>query len=89
MLFSLHMISKLQLSQQLKAIISEVANVPAVTIKNTTDLQKDLGIDSFNATEILVAVEHKYKITIDPLEVFNLKLFKDVILLMEKYLLTK
>lgn len=49
------MIPKTKLSRELKNIISEVACVPASNIKNSTNLQRDLGIDSFNAAEILVA----------------------------------
>jgi len=75
-----------EIAKGLKNIISEVSNVPISSIKDSTDLQKHLGIDSFNATEILVAVEQKYGIRIDPAETFNLRTFKDVLKLAKKHL---
>ncbi|MFH1504062.1 MAG: acyl carrier protein [Candidatus Omnitrophota bacterium] len=79
------MISKTQLSKELKTIVSDVSCVAGSSIQNSTDLEKDLGIDSFNAAEILVAVEQKYKVTIDPAEVFSLRYFRQVVELVDAY----
>jgi len=70
----------------LKNIISEVAGVAPAAIKITTDLQKHLGIDSFNATEILVAIEKEYGITIDKADAFGVRTFQDVLRLAKKYI---
>ncbi|MBN1462101.1 MAG: acyl carrier protein [Paludibacteraceae bacterium] len=71
---------------ELKAIISDVANVPKSSIKESTDLQRQLGIDSFTTTEILVAIEQKYGVKLDRAEVFNIRRFRDVMKLARQYL---
>lgn len=83
------MISHQKIAKDLKGIIADVACVAISSVRNSTDLQEDLGIDSFNAAEILVAVENKYKIAVDPACVFNLRYFKDVVELVETYLKNK
>ena len=75
-----------KIASGLKHIISDVSNVRVSNIENSTNLQKDLGIDSFNAAEILVAVEQKYGIKVEPSEIFNLKTFSDVLKLTERYI---
>jgi len=75
-----------QIVSDLKGIIFETVNVPQSSISNSTNLQEHLGIDSFNAIEILVAIEQKYGITIDPLESFKIRTFKDMIDLTKQYL---
>lgn len=75
-----------ELSNDLKNIISEVTGVSPSTIKPSTDLQRHLGIDSFNATEILVAVEQKYGVIIDKADAFGVRTFIDVLNLAKKYL---
>lgn len=70
----------------LKNIISDVSGVSPAAIKLNTDLQKHLGIDSFNATEILVAVEQKYGITVNKADAFGVRTFKDMLNLAEKYI---
>lgn len=75
-----------KVSSELKTIISDVANVPKSSIKDSTDLQKKLGIDSFATTEILVAIEQKYGIKIEKAEAFTVRTFKDVMKLARQYL---
>lgn len=75
-----------RICNDLKNIISEVAGVSLSEIKVSTDLQKHLGIDSFNAVEILVAVEQKYGVVIDKADAFGVRTFKDILSLAEKYI---
>ena len=75
-----------KINNELKDIISDVANMPKFSIKNSTDLQKHLGIDSFATTEILVAIEQKYGIKIEKADAFNVRTFKDVMKLTRQYL---
>lgn len=79
----------MELEKELKKIISEVSGVSVSAIKDSTNLQRDLGIDSFNATEILVAVEQKYGITIQKAEIFGVKTVKDILKLAKRYLQKK
>lgn len=78
--------SRAKLSKELKSIVADIAGISISSINNSTDLQNDLGIDSFNAAEILVAVEKEYNITIDPAEVFSLRYFRQVVNLVMKIL---
>jgi len=75
-----------EIDSDIKKIINEVTNVPVQIIENSTDLREHLGIDSFAATEILVTIEQKYKITLDPAEIFNLRTFADIAELTQRYL---
>ncbi|MCX5699177.1 MAG: acyl carrier protein [Candidatus Omnitrophica bacterium] len=78
-----------ELSNDLKNLIADIAGVAVSAIKDSTDLQKHLGIDSFNAVEILVAIEQRYGIKIEQAEVFGIRTFQDVFDLAKKYLLKK
>lgn len=75
-----------KIASELKIIISDVANVPKSSIRDSTDLQKHLGIVSFATTEILVAIEQKYDIKIEKSEAFTVRTFKDVMKLARQYL---
>jgi len=78
-----------KLNHDLKNLIADIAGAPVSAIKDSTDLQKHLGIDSFNAVEILVALEQKYGIKIEQAEAFGVRTFQDVFDLAKKYLLKK
>lgn len=75
-----------KLGRDLKKIISEIAGVRVSAIENSTDLRGDLGIDSFSAIEILVAIEQRYGIVLNKSQVFNVKTFKDVLNLAQKHI---
>lgn len=78
-----------KLSNDLKDLIAEISGAPISAIKDSTDLQRQLGIDSFNATEILVAIEQKYGIKIEQAEAFRVRTFKDIFNLAKRYLQKK
>ncbi len=78
-----------RLNNDLKDLIADITGVPVSAIKDSTDLQKHLGIDSFNAVEILVAIEQKYGVRIEQAEAFEVKTFQDVFDLAKKYLQKK
>lgn len=77
------------LEKELKKIVAEVSGVPLSAVKDTVNLQRDLGIDSFNAVEILVAVEQRYGIIIDRARAFEVRTFKDIVRLARAYLRKK
>lgn len=77
------------LEKELKKIVAEVSGVSLSAVKDTVNLQRDLGIDSFNAVEILVAVEQKYGITIDRARAFEVRTFRHIVKLAKEYLQKK
>ncbi len=70
----------------LRNIVADISRVAPASIKGGSDLQKDLGIDSFNAVEILVAVEREYGIRIERAEAFGVRTFNDILALVKRYL---
>lgn len=80
------MASTEKLAKELKQIISDVVGVSISSIKESTDLRNDLGMDSFTATETLVVIEQKYGLTLDPAEAFKLNTFADAVNLVKKSL---
>ena len=53
-------------------------------ITNESDLKNDLGIDSLDATSLVLDLEQKYNIEVSNEELVDLKTFKDVIDLLNK-----
>lgn len=49
---------------ELTELITEVAGLKASKLRPEARLIEDLGLDSFAATELLVAVEQRYRISI-------------------------
>ncbi|MEQ1666730.1 MAG: acyl carrier protein [Bdellovibrionales bacterium] len=68
-----------KLEHEIRNIIVDVSRCRANRIKLSTKITDDLGIDSFTALEILVAVEKKYKISIPEHDLGKLSTFFDLI----------
>lgn len=51
--------------ENVKEIISEICNVKASTIDENTQLVADLGLNSFELVNLLIAFEEKLDIEID------------------------
>lgn len=58
------MLAELSIENELKSLISEIAEVGLDKVSLETSLTKDLGVDSMRALELLAALEKKYKIEI-------------------------
>lgn len=65
--------------QELKSIVEHVLGEDLPHMDGTTDLVNDLGVDSFTATEILVAVEQQMGVEIDPTQVASLNTVDQVV----------
>lgn len=77
------------LEKQLKALIAEVLEISPKKVTPKADFQKDLGMDSMRALEILAAVEKTYKIEIPEERLAEIKSFDQVIALTEEFLAKK
>jgi len=53
-----------KLEEELKQLVSDVAEVPVEELDANADFFKDLNIDSLKAIEIVAAFEKKYRIII-------------------------
>lgn len=67
------------IESDLKHIIGEISRCRIGRIKASTNVRDDLGIDSFTALEILVAIEHKYTLKIAEIEISELLTFGNLV----------
>ncbi|GEM_PF-2355557 len=67
------------IESELKHIIGEFSRCRISRIKATTRVRDDLGIDSFTALEILIAIENKYVLKITENEISKLLTFGDLV----------
>lgn len=74
----------MDIKDEVGQIISAITGIDSSKITPSSDLRGHLGIDSFAATEILVALEQKYGVRIDPGETLTLKTVQEVIDLIER-----
>lgn len=70
---------KNRIESELKNIISELSRCRINRIKTFSRVIDDLGIDSFTALEILVAVEKRYAIKIPETEIRELSTFGQIV----------
>ena len=68
-----------RIEADLKSIVAEFSRCRKERIKTSTRVLDDLGIDSFTALEILVAVENKYSLKISEGEIRRLSTFGDLV----------
>ncbi len=52
------------IKQEVKELVSEIAEVPVEKLKDDARFTEDLGVDSMMALEIVASIEKKYKIVI-------------------------
>lgn len=68
-----------QVESQMLKIIGEISRLKTNRINGSTKIRDGLGIDSFTALEILVAIEKMYKIKIAESDLENLVTFGDLV----------
>lgn len=64
-------------------IIANELNVDEKKISLETDLQNDLGADSLDAVELIMAIEEEFNITIPDEKAQNIRTVKDIVSLLE------
>lgn len=68
---------------KLKDIIAEELGIELEEIKEDSSLTDDLGADSLDAIELIMAVEEEFDIQIEDSEASNIKLVSDIIKYLE------
>ncbi|MEE0547447.1 MAG: acyl carrier protein [Peptococcaceae bacterium] len=71
---------------QVKESLADILSCDAEKIDMDTDLVRDLGVDSIDTVELIMAVEETYDITISDKEAQELKTVADVVEFIEDHL---
>lgn len=67
-----------------KKIIAETLEVDVKEVKEDSNLIADLGMESLDLVDLVVAFEEKYEITIDDKDFKKLQTVKDIVTYIEK-----
>ncbi len=70
--------------EKIKSIIAEELGIEADEIKLESNLADDLGADSLDSIELIMAVEEAFDVQIDDNEATNIKLVSDIVNHLEK-----
>ena len=68
---------------KVKKLISAQLNVPEAKITEDSRLIEDLGADSLDTVELLMAFEEEFGISIPDEEAMNMKTIKDIVNLID------
>ncbi|MGA1791388.1 MAG: acyl carrier protein [bacterium] len=74
------------LTQEVRSIIAEIAEMEEEEIKGDSNFVEDLGFDSMMALEILARLEKEYKIKIPEEELVKLADLNQTVALVKRYL---
>jgi acyl carrier protein len=69
--------------EKVKDIIAEELGIEADIIKLDSDLADDLGADSLDAIELIMAVEEEFDVEIADSDATNIKLVSDIVTYLE------
>lgn len=70
--------------EKVRSMLAEQLNISADTITPESEVVKDLGADSLDVVELMMALEDEYGITLPEGEVENVKTVQDIVNMMEK-----
>ena len=65
-------------------MLADQLGIDASTIKPEQEVVKDLGADSLDVVELMMALEDEYGITLPESDVENVKTVQDIVDMMEK-----
>lgn len=71
--------------EKVQKIISENLNVPLEKVTMDTHLVDDLGADSLDAVELIMALEEEYDIEVDDEAAQNMKYVRDLVNYIEEH----
>lgn len=71
--------------EKVQKIISENLNVPLEKVTMDTHLVDDLGADSLDAVELIMALEEEYGIEVDDEAAKNMKYVRDLVNYIEEH----
>lgn len=72
--------------EKIKEVLESTSNVDPSLVTPEANLRDDLGIDSLDSVEIIIALESEFNITIDDEEIKTLATVGDIIKLLESKL---
>lgn len=67
------------IEDRIKTIVSEKLNIDLAEIKGNSHFVEDLGADSLDIVELIMALEDEFKIEVEDEEVENIKTLNDFI----------
>lgn len=70
--------------EKVKEIIAEELNVDAAEITMETRLAEDLGADSLDAVELIMAIEDEFGVEVDDESAQSIRSVGDIVRLLEK-----
>ncbi len=70
--------------EKIRTIIAEELGVEKETVERDSKLAEDLGADSLDAVELIMAIEEEFDIEIDDTEATKIKTVQDIIDYLEK-----
>ena len=70
--------------EKVRDMLAKQLNLSPDKIKPESDVVKDLGADSLDVVELMMALEDEYGITLPEGEVENVKTVQDIVDMMEK-----
>lgn len=73
-----------EVKKDVKALVSEIAEIPASDLKDDASFTDDLGVDSMMALEIVASIEKKYKIVIPEDKIPTVRSLNNVYQLLEE-----
>ncbi len=65
-------------------MLADQLNLPVESIKPESEVVKDLGADSLDVVELMMALEDDYGITLPETEVESVKTVQDIVDMMER-----
>lgn len=69
----------MEIFERIRSIISDELNIDSSKITLEANLKEDLGADSLDAVEVIMALEDEFGITIDDETAQGFKLVKDLV----------
>ena len=65
-------------------MLADQLGIPAESIKPESEVIKDLGADSLDVVELMMAIEDEYGVTLPDGEVEGIKTVGDIVAMLEK-----
>lgn len=75
-----------EIKKEVKALVSEIIEIPIEKIKEDAEFVKDLGVDSMMALEIVASIEKKYRVVIPEEKIPAIRSLKNVYAMLEQHL---
>jgi acyl carrier protein len=74
---------EVSVSDEVRKIIADTLEIDVKEVKEESNLIADLGMESLDLVDLVVAFEEKYKVTIDDKDVKKLQTVKDIVTYIE------